>query len=188
MAIVTLAEVKAILGITTAASDTRLQLVIDMVAAAMENECDRVFDSATYTEYYNHEGGHNMLVLRQWPLVTLTSVNVDTSYAWGSGTALTLSDAVTTDTTNGIVYRRGAFWTYGTRHIKVVYTAGYSTIPQDIKMAAYYWVGRVYDDFAHGMRGKDSMTIPGGQVLSLQSEVVPNYVAKILRKYKRLGA
>jgi hypothetical protein len=55
MALDTLANVKARLGITTSADDTLIGLLQDSADAAIANFCNRDFAGGTFTEY--HPGG-----------------------------------------------------------------------------------------------------------------------------------
>ncbi len=97
--------------------------------------------STTSTEYYDGDGTDTLLLHHHNPWaeatprsVTLTSVTViatdDTETAF---TASELSDIVKYP--DKLVRRSGCF-TSGNRNIKVVYTHGYTSVPDDIKQAA----------------------------------------------------
>jgi hypothetical protein len=94
-----------------------------------------------HTEYYDGDGSDTLFLDHHNPWaeatprpVTLTSVTViatdDTETAF---TATELSDAV--KYSHKLVRRSGVF-TAGVRNIKVVYTTGYTSVPDDIKQAA----------------------------------------------------
>ena len=68
MSLDTLANVKARLGITTAADDTLLGLLQDSADAAVDNYCNRDFAGGTFTEYF--PGGSEFVPLRNFPIAT----------------------------------------------------------------------------------------------------------------------
>ena len=86
MSLDTLANVKTRLGITTSADDTLLGLLQNSADRWIANYCDRDFGGGTYTEY--HPGGSEFIHLRNFPVESVTSVNVDAGYVFGSSTVL----------------------------------------------------------------------------------------------------
>lgn len=98
--------------------------------------------SATdYTEYYDGDGTDTLYLDHHNPWseatprpVTLTSVTViDTDDAETDFTATELANVVKYPHK---LVRRSGYFTIGHRNIKVVYTAGFTTVPDDIKQAA----------------------------------------------------
>src|SRR5262245_24340290 len=92
MALDTLANVKARLGITTSADDTLIGLLQDSADAAIANYCNRDFAGGTFTEY--HPGGSEFVHLRNFPVDSVTSVKVDANRAFGSDSLVSASDYV----------------------------------------------------------------------------------------------
>src|SRR5262249_32284710 len=74
MSIDTLANVKTRLGVTTSADDTLLNLLRDSADDWIVNHCGLDFGGGTYTEY--HPGGTEFVHLRNFPVQSVTSVNV----------------------------------------------------------------------------------------------------------------
>lgn len=108
MAIITLTQYKTWAGISGTADDTRLQVVIDSVHAAVRRYCGRSltngFESATRTEDYESDSAE--LQLREWPVTSITSITpIDTSN--NLGTAFD-STAYELDSRTGIVKLNGA--------------------------------------------------------------------------------
>ena len=97
--------------------------------------------ATTYTEYYDGDGSAELYLLHHNPWseatprpVTLTSVTIiDTDDTETAFTATELANVVKYP--HKLVRRSGAF-TSGVRNVKVVYVAGYVTVPDDIKQAA----------------------------------------------------
>lgn len=123
MSVLTLAQAKTHLNIGTAAQDAELQTFIDAAEAAIAEKCGPL-TSVAYTERVR--GGGRALVLRNTPVVSLTSVTP----VGGSALDLTLLDL---DTSAGVVeWDSGATFTTG--RYDVVYQAGRSSVPSDLLM------------------------------------------------------
>src|SRR5262249_45022704 len=86
MSIDTLANVKTRLGIVTSPGDTLLGLLQNAADRWVGNYCGRDFGGGTYTEY--HPGGSEFVHLRNFPVQSVSSVNVDPGYVFGSSTVL----------------------------------------------------------------------------------------------------
>ena len=174
MALSSLTAVKIQAGISLAdtSRDAQLASILLGVTAHIKNVINRDLESASYTEYYSGDNTP-ILLLRQFPVSSITSIYVDDSGYWGSGTgspfaAATLltagtdyslrSNSSTDGGLSGLVYRIGSIWRspmrrdagyvsnqsgVGVGNIKATYVAGYSTIPADIKMAVNSLVMRI---------------------------------------------
>lgn len=159
MALTTVAIVKARLGIPTAntAQDALLTTIVEEASDILINYLGYNPESGTYTEYYMGNG-RRALVLDNKPVRSITSIHVDPSGCYGfgdtpfdtenllvAGTDYVLDYKSSTDySESGIVYRIGTVWpsltidnpgllTYSGApslgNIKVVYVAGYATLP-----------------------------------------------------------
>jgi hypothetical protein len=162
VAIASVTEFKTHLGLSGTASDSLYQTYLNQAAAIITRKTGLVFDSASATEFYQGTGT-NQLVLRRRPVTAVASVYVDDSAyfgfasgAFGSSTLLTSGEDFALDITadsfsrSGILYRIGSVWPAlrirngseliggevpGLGNIKVTYTAGYSSTPDDLKLA-----------------------------------------------------
>jgi uncharacterized phiE125 gp8 family phage protein len=140
-ALTSVADVKEILGITGTAQDNLITRNINYATKIILNYCGvSSFNSTAYVEYYDGIGG-NELVLRNKPVITMTSVE------WrdeaGNNASFTTLDAEDyfVDTDAGIIK---ALVNFGSsfHSWKIAYTAGYATIPDDLaeacaRMAAF---------------------------------------------------
>jgi hypothetical protein len=157
MALDTLANVKARLGITTSADDTLIGLLQDSADKAVENYCNRDFAGGTFTEY--HPGGSEFVHLRNFPVDSVTSVKVDVSRVFGAETLVSASDYVVHSERGVVQSVAGPFlprdkpglvnaevrtWTRGPRVVQVVYATLTSQVPADVKEAYTRLVGHWY--------------------------------------------
>ncbi|HUU73298.1 MAG TPA: hypothetical protein VMW70_11770, partial [Burkholderiales bacterium] len=84
MALANLSEIKNGLGITSTDFDVQIVALINPVSALIEREAGRKFDCATFTE--RHMGGEPTIALREYPVLSITSV---TDKATGDALATT---------------------------------------------------------------------------------------------------
>ncbi len=128
MAITTVANLNTYLG----ESDTTTAKTNAVAAAcsAIETYCSRIFDSASYTEWPCLEES-SLISLDQYPVTAITSVQFAD---WQDGTDLTNVDSTDyrTRLESGLITLNYKY----TGYLKVVYTAGYSTIPADLVQIA----------------------------------------------------
>jgi hypothetical protein len=130
----TLQRFKDWLGVEDDTDDERMSLMLSAASAFVESYCQRTFGSATYTEYYDGSDC-DMLTLRQWPIISLTGI-----YEGGSAVSLASGeDPYANPAPEIVIYKEegrlvrpfSAFFGYR-RYYKVVYVAGYATIPADL--------------------------------------------------------
>src|SRR5436190_18004678 len=100
MSLDTLANVKLRLGVTTSADDTLLSALMDSADEWVAQYCGRDFAGGTLTEY--HPTGGTVVFLRNYPVQSVTSVEVDPAYGFGAETLLP-SSAYAVHTTRGVV-------------------------------------------------------------------------------------
>ena len=163
MALTTLSGVNDYKGWTTGADTTRdaqVTTLIDSISARFETYCDRKFNSASYTEYYNGERGPYMY-LDQYPITVITSIYDDTSWVWGSGTLVSGTNYRIANN-QGVVFKYGV--SIGEQNIKVAYTAGYTTIPYDLENACIEEVADQWKQSTKSTGTIKSKTLPDGSV------------------------
>lgn len=165
------ADVKTWLGIGYSSEDDFLDQAIAGVESAIRSHTGRYLSEQTLTEYYNGHGGE-FLVLRQRPLTAVpTSVHVhSTGYGghgdsafpasteWVNGSDYFPESTDADEHNSGMLVAVHGVWPTGKRNIKVVYTAGYSTIPDDLKQATYQLIAAVRN-------GRREGVIKGGETL-----------------------
>lgn len=153
MALITVADLKTYLGITSASEDTFLALLVSGVDAAVKRYLNREIESATYTgEVYDGSGGMS-LFLEEFPVTAISEVKVSDDFFGGYDNttgAFESANLVWVRNTDYIVRRldesernvgelistRGV-WPEGVANVRVTYTAGYTTVPQAIQQACF---------------------------------------------------
>jgi hypothetical protein len=124
VALVTLNEAKAWMSITDSAQDTQITDLITKASAAVEDYLDRPATSQASTELYDGLGGRRLFTSR-WPITAVSSILID-GQAVASGTFVFQGRM--------IQLRSGTF-TLGELNVEVTYTAGWTTLPDEVRTA-----------------------------------------------------
>lgn len=144
--LLTIEELRAAAGLSDASQDVALQTVGNRVSATIARLC-RVNDvpptpptlrEETLTQVYRYYEGSEELILARRPVTSITSVVVDD---------LTIETTdYEVDIASGLLYRLSddyrTLWT-GSK-ATVVFVAGWSTVPDDLKLAASKMVADIY--------------------------------------------
>lgn len=178
----TIGVLKLWLGESTDKSDQVLGRIISAASQFVESYCQRSFWSATYTEY--HDGtDSDTLTLRQWPIISVTGI-----YEGGSLTSLVSGvDPYASPQPEIVIYQEegklarpfSRFFGFR-RFYKVVYVAGYATIPADL-------IDAVLNVAAMMMREKDRIGISmksTGQQQTAFIRTLPEATQRTLDRYR----
>ncbi len=197
-ALTTVENVKTLLAgkdtLPTAEHDDLFRFLINALSDAVEQYCGgRHFEKATYTsERYSHPQGQ-YLALRQYPILTVTSVVIDTTTI----TAGTDDDDYSILAQEGQLFRADGWDPDVTpltddRDIVVSYTAGYvlpkdhvpttneRTLPWDLEYAAAQLVVAAYK-----LRDKAGLGAESFEGLSMSFSYWPPHVRATLDRYRR---
>lgn len=192
--LVTLAELKAELGITDTTDDAVLTEWIEGLQARFDTTLERTLArAASATEYF--DGGEKWLLLRRFPVESIASIYVDADAVWGADTLLD-SDDYRLDAVRGrVAYGAGEnLWPRGFYHIKVTYAGGYvaagdtpgagqTAMPDDLRRAAFLQLGFEWRNRLN--LGKQSVSQQGAAV-SLAPAALLSEVRAILDTYRRV--
>jgi uncharacterized phiE125 gp8 family phage protein len=130
--IATVTKVKGFLDIKNETDDILIYRILMRMNDRIETYCGRTFASASYTEYHKGDGT-NRLLMNQYPITAITSINEDEDRVWGSDTLIDSADYVIADEVPGVIELKDNFFMASdVENIKVVYVAGYATIPNDL--------------------------------------------------------
>ncbi|HLW66885.1 MAG TPA: phage head-tail connector protein [Gemmataceae bacterium] len=204
MSLDTLANVKTRLGITTSADDTLIGLLQDSADSWIGNYCGRDFIGGTYTEYF--PGNTEFLTLANFPVTSVTSVNVDPAEVFGSNTIIDPSTYVVHSERGVIQSKVGPFvapyrnpalvnadraiWTRSPRAVQVIYSTATGNVPNDVKEAyaqiINHWYCQVKTQVAAGFQNLselklDDMTYRFDQLAHLP---IPPEIERLLAPYR----
>jgi len=119
---------------SSGALDDLIESFINQITELFESFCAvDSFKAADYTEYVDGNDTQYIFVKNK-PVNSITSINVDADWAFGSDTELD-SDTYRIADSRYIV-RKDYVFSEGTQNVEIKYNAGYSIIPLDLKMVA----------------------------------------------------
>ena len=162
MAIAQLTDVKTHLGITVSTYDTQLQMWLDAAITAVTNYCGTSFEQATRTEYYQPDG--YKLVLKNRPVISVTSVYENAGAYWGSADNPWTSDYLLT---------AGTDYALQTDAAELTSTYGYTSRSGIIIRIGRRWARRYANNTTPGMSGYN-LSVPD---LPAQGSVKVVYVS-----------
>jgi hypothetical protein len=161
--LVTLAEMKAYLGITVADYDTFLTEQITLISDTIEVYVGRKLLSSTVVQtYYGDDydvAERKKLPLYQYPVSSITTIKLN-------GVDVTSSIEYRLDKLSGYLLSPTYQLFYGYDTLEVTYVAGYSSTPSPIKDSVYSLVAERYNKKVSGVAlnfGSDvqRISIPG---------------------------
>lgn len=148
IALITSTSMTTILGVTAGSAEaTQVDSMIDSASRLALSVTHRTtLVSTSLTEYYDGDGT-DTLHLKAWPITAVTSIHVDDSTPrdWATDDLID-SDEYLIYENDGKVVLDGDVFTPGKYNVKVIYTAGYATVPYDLQQAVedlvIYWYQR----------------------------------------------
>lgn len=177
----TLAQVKEYIGNSADNSDDALLTrLIGACSGIIERTCNRTFGTATYTDTHNGNGGQFM-VFENRPITAVASVTVD-DVAIPQSTSATMAGWVLSEVWK--LSLRGHYrFTQGVQNVTVTYTAGYTTIPEDLVQSCCLLVGLAYKE--RDRMGLDSKSI-NGESISFTNDDFPPSVKQTIQNYRNV--
>ncbi len=147
------------------------------------------FAPTAYADTYDGNG-KNWMLLRQWPVISITSIALT---EWGSTTSINVSDPtqfqleapipvggnqrLTLTATPYAVFPRGR------GNVQIAYQAGWTTIPYEVVQACVEIAGEAYQ--RRNRIGQVSVTSQGQTTVSFSQRDMPAPVAQSLQPYIR---
>lgn len=170
------------------ASDADQQKMITFYINKASSVCnlltDRKLKSRSLTEYYSGDGT-NTIFTNEYPITAITAVYDDLDRVYGSDTLIDSDDLafLPDKLANRIVYDGGTFQN-GIKNLKVEYTAGYTTIPDDLEEACLEIIAYYFKNTEDGRFGVTTRTMGGGSI-TVETTDIPKSALRILERYKR---
>lgn len=97
-----------------------------------------------YTDYYNGDSGNRIYTINI-PINSITEINDDVEWTFDTDTKLDSGDyRISTD--EKYILLKDIITTIGNQNIKVIYNAGYESIPTDLKETCIEEVSRTYNE------------------------------------------
>ncbi|HYF53119.1 MAG TPA: hypothetical protein VEA41_02545 [Salinarimonas sp.] len=187
--LVSVTDLKAYLQETSSTNDTIITAIRDAVDKIIPKYVGRDILATTYTEY--HDGDGSRLHVKHYPIISVTSIEDDTTrvFAGGASTVISSSYYISNDQNSwdaGIVELFNWAFQRGRKNVKIVYVAGWSTIPADLAHAAKLICAKEYKIQSKLLLGEISQSV-GDRTVTLDMETFPKQAVQILERYRRIG-
>ena len=190
--LITLQEYKDAQGLSTPKEDLKISTTIPSVSQLIKTYCGNSFVdfySSAKTEVLNVDWATHIVQLTESPVVAITSVQERLSYD-SIYTTLTTGDyEYFLDNNTDSLFRTtsGGYqnWARGVGAVKIVYTAGYSAVPADLKLAVIDLITYYIKD-----EHKERRTIAGASIQNASSSsqsnnvAFPDHIKRVLDLYK----
>ena len=191
--LITLQDYKTAEGITQPKDDSRLNVLIPSVSALVKTYCGNSFVdfySTNKTETFTIDWATHIVQLTESPVNSIVSVKERTSYSDSYNTLTTGAYEYALDTATDSILRtlssgRYKNWPQGVDAVEVVYRAGYSAVPSDLKLAVLDLVTYYLKD-----EHKQRQTIAGaslqnqGSTSQNNNVSFPDHIKRVLDLYK----
>ena len=184
--LITLAEYKAYIGISSTSQDSIITRLIPQVSALVKQICNRTFlDYVDELKVETFKGGthHNRILLSETPLMRVASVQFSNDFGKTYTALVEYEDYVTIDTIGAVELIASQYIDYHkTNAFRVSYYAGYETLPPDLKLAVgdliQYYIRN--DAAVHSQKGIGANNI---QIEYITNTNMPAHIRRILDQY-----
>jgi uncharacterized phiE125 gp8 family phage protein len=160
--------------------DELILIIIEAVTEQIENLCNMVFESVTYTDEMYDGDGETVLYLKHIPIIAVTTLQIYDGTSWDT---IPSTDYKLYATVGKIVLTEGDVFTSGYQYVKITYSAGQATVPPVIKHAARMMVRYYYTKWRQNRDGTNTITTPDGVAVTY-SDKVPDDIMRLLDKYR----
>jgi len=179
-ALTALATVNTYAGIASG-DDNTVERLINGASLLLNSLTNRKLLARSLTEYYTGDGS-SVILLKQRPCNSVTSIYDDPAYSYGADT-LVSSDDYQILSDEGKIIAVGTAWSTTVNALKVTYNGGLSAVPVDLEMACIeltvYW----YNKYFKQKIGIKSVSNDGRNVTYIDD--IPGVVYTIADKYRK---
>jgi uncharacterized phiE125 gp8 family phage protein len=191
-ALTSLAKLKSYLNISATTWDTFLESCVDAATGQAELYTNRKLKGRAYSYLTDADSddaiidgnGLDRIQAPQYPINSVTTLRIDTSEIDARGSVFNRGYVL--DKNAGIIHLAGYLFTEGLRNIELVYTAGFSTVPDDLEQAVIEQAAWVYKESGVGgsLLGVTGKQLPDGSLSFMARDLLPG-VKMVLDKYRK---
>jgi len=162
-------------------AESTYAVLISAASHACQRYLGRDVHRRTVTQYIDGNG-HDRFILDEAPVVSITSLSVDVERSF---TTVIAPTSYRVDSETGIVTLYGILLPDVVDCVKVVYEAGYETIPVDIEAACVDTVQMMKRRLTGTSSGVTSRTMPDGGTEVLETTAPTDFAKLLLGQYRR---
>lgn len=180
----TLEEYKAYVGITNPNQDSTISALIPKVSALVKNICRRTFiDYIDEAKVERFNGGlGSTYYLKEYPLLSVSSVETSDDYGANYTELVEFTDYAADVEDHAIISLAADGFAKKINGYIVTYTAGYTTLPEDLKLAVFdlitYYLKN--DMAVHSSKAPGTNTV---QIEYISTTNLPAHIKRVLDLY-----
>ena len=190
--LVTLNDYKAAEGINSPKDDSRLNFIIPSVSQLVKTYCANSFVdfySTNKTETISVNWETHIVQLTESPIVSIVSVEERDNYSQSYNTLTTGAHEYYLDESTDCLYRTTGQgyknWARGPASVRVVYKAGYASLPSDLQLAVFDLITYYLKDEHKERRSIAGASIQNQSSTSQRNNVAfPDHIKRVLDLYK----
>ena len=190
--LITQASYKDAEGLSTPKEDLRISALIPSVSQLVKTYCANSFVdfySSNKTETFNINWGTHVVQLTESPVNSIVSVKERADYGSSYATLTTGAFEYFLDLDTDSVFRTTSAgyknWAKGVGAVEVVYRAGYSAVPEDLKLAVVDLITYYLKDEHKQRRVMAGASIQNSASTTQQNNVAfPDHIKRVLDLYK----
>jgi len=186
-------DYKAYKKIEHVKDDSQIDVLVTSISELVKTYC-----GSTLIDYYGSDKtevfdifdtGTAEVFLTESPLVSVSSVQERDSIA-DSYTTLTANTDYYVDTEHDRIFRidgeiSSKAWPRGFASVKIVYRAGYSSAPQDLRLAIYDLITYYLKEEYKGRKSLAGATIQNETATSIRDDIgFPDHIKRVLDMYR----
>ena len=191
--LITKANYKEYKGIDHFKDDVKIDALISPISQLVKTYCGTSFVdyySSAYTEKFDiMDASTQELFLTESPLVAVTSVKEREGISADYATLVNNTDYYI-DAEHDRIYRIDGdksvkSWATGFSSVEVIYTAGYSTTPQDLRLAIYDLITYYLKEEYKGRKSLAGASLQNGTSTSISADIgFPDHIKRILDMHR----
>jgi hypothetical protein len=196
--LITLDEYKVFEGVTSTQYDEKFEALITSVSQLVRTYCGNEFTtysgSPGYTELFDIQWDTYVVQLKHSPIIQVYGVyeradqsseytelfsgGTNGKYQWYQDA---VTDSIFRTTDSGLYYN----WPRGVGAVKVVYSAGYTSVPEDLKLAISDLVTYYHKNEWKERQSIGSVSREGSGSSSVRNDPgFPDYIRRVLDMYR----
>ena len=189
----TKSDYKAYKKIEHAKDDSQIDVLVTSISELVKTYC-----GSTLIDYYGSDKtetfdifdtGTAEVFLTESPLVSVSSVQERDSIT-DSYTTLTANTDYYVDTEHDRIFRidgdiSSKAWSRGFASVQIIYRAGYSTTPQDLRLAIYDLITYYLKEEYKGRKSMAGATLQNETSTSIREDIgFPDHIKRVLDMYR----
>lgn len=181
--LITLQEYKNYEGISSTTQDTEISTIIPKVSEFVKSICRRTFvDWVDEAKVETFNGGTTALLFSEAPIIQIQGLEYSSDYGQNYVSLEEYKDWVLDVENQQVLPIKAPTFDYKVNGYRLTYTAGFETIPEDLKLAVLDLV-TYYMKNQGAVQSQIAVTSGNAQVQYLTQTNLPTHIKRVLDLY-----